>query len=478
VGFSGQAVNAFDPNLRTPRVQSWSVGIQRQLSQDTVIEVRYVGNHGTGLWRQENINEVNIFENGFLNEFNLAKANLAANVAGGCGTRFDPVAPCSSNALPIMSAAFNGLIPASGFSSGSLVTFLNNNAAGSFANSLATTSTYMCNLAGQSAFPGVICQGSAPAVGPFPANLFDASPNASGTGNGLNTHNTGGAFRFYNGTQSTYNALQVEVRRRFSKGLQLAANYAFSKSLTNYYGDSSVNFVPFTTLRNPGHDKGPSPWDLRHVFKADGIYELPFGPGHHWSTSNGFANRVIGGWQISSIHRLQSGRNFLLTSGNVVNNISDRGTFNQYDPGVVLNGITPNQLQSMLGVRKTAGKVFWFPASLIAGTGTANPSFIAPCSAGQICQRVFLTGPHFYRADFSLSKKTNITERVNFEIRAEALDAFNNINFFFPNDASTSVNLVNVTGTSFGRITNAFQDPNTTDDNGGRILQLVFRINF
>jgi len=93
-------------------------------------------------------------------------------------------------------------------------------------------------------------------------------------------------------------------------------------------------------------------------------------------------------------------------------------------------------------------------------------------------QRVFLTGPHFYRADFSLAKKTKITERVNFEIRAEALDAFNNINFFFPNDAATSVNTVSVTGTSFGRITNAFQDPNTTDDNGGRILQLVFRVNF
>jgi hypothetical protein len=310
----------------------------------------------------------------------------------------------------------------------------------------------------------------------FPANLFVANPNAGGTSS-LN-----GAFRFYNGTQSTYNALQVEVRRRFSKGLQLAANYAFSKSLTNYYGDSSVNFVAFSTLRDPGHDKGPSPWDLRHVFKADGIYELPFGPGHHWSTSNGFANRVIGGWQISSIHRLQSGRNFLLTAGNisVTNNISDRGTFNQYDPGVVLTGITPNQLQSMLGVRKTAnGQVFYFPASLISASGTANPSFIAPCStAGQLCQRVFLTGPHFYRADFSLAKKTNITERVNFEIRAEALDAFNNINFFFPNDAATSFNLVNVTGTSFGRITNAFQDPNTTDDNGGRILQLVFRINF
>ena len=489
VGFSGQSVNAFDPNLRTPRVQSWSVGIQRQLSQDTVLEVRYVGNHGTGLWRQENINEVNVFENGFLGEFNNARNNLAicqANAAACTAAQAAAGVPAknlsSSNfanwglagqvAVPITTTAFGGAANAN-FSSSAFVTFLNNGAAGSFANNLATTSTFMCNLAGKNAFPGVNCPGSAPAVGPYAANLFVANPNAGGTSS-LN-----GAFRFYNGSQSTYNALQVEVRRRFSKGFQLAANYAFSKSLTNYYGDSSVNFVPFSTLRNPGRDKGPSPWDLRHVFKADGIYELPFGPGHRWSTSNGFANRVIGGWQISSIHRLQSGRNFLLTSGNVVNTVSDRGTFNQYDPGVVLTGITPNQLQSMLGVRKTSGKVFWFPASLIGNNGAANPAFIAPCTtAGQLCQRVFLTGPHFYRADFSLAKKTKITERVNFEIRAEALDAFNNINFFFPGNAATSVNTVSVTGTSFGRITDAFQDPNTTDDNGGRILQLVFRINF
>ncbi len=466
LSFSGQAVNVFDPNLRTPRVQSWSVGIQRQLSQDTVLEVRYVGNHGTGLWRQDNLNEVNIIENGFLGEFNKAKANLAANIAGGCTARFDPVAGCSTNALPIMTAAFNGLTLPNGFGNGTFIFDLNNGLAGAFANSLATSATFMCRLAGPSAFPsiGVInpCGAITAAPVTFPANLFMVNPQA-----------TGGAFRFYNGTQSTYNALQVEVRRRFSKGFQLSANYAFSKSLTNYYGDSSVNFVPFTTLRNQQNDKGPSPWDLRHVFKADGIYELPFGPGHRWSTSNGFANRVIGGWQVSSIHRLQSGRNFLLTGGL-------GGTLNQNDSGVVLNGITVNQLQSMLGVRKTAdGKVFYFPANLIAANGAADPGTIAPCStAGQLCKRVFLTGPRFYRADFSLAKKTNITERVNFEIRAEALNAFNTINFFFPNDAATSVNPVSVTGTTFGRITNAFQDPNTTDDNGGRIVQLVFRINF
>ncbi len=458
VAFSGQQVTAFDPNLRTPRVQSWSVGIQRQLSQDTVLEVRYVGNHGTGLWRLDNINEVNILENGFLGEFNNAKANLACNG----GTSFSPTAKPCDVPLPILTAAF-GSATSANFSSSQFITSLNNGVPGAFANTLAFTSTFMCNLVGKAALPGVTCPASAPA-GPtaFPVNFFVANPFA-----------TSGAFRLYNGTQSTYNALQIEVRRRISHGLQLSANYAFSKALTNYYADSSINQSSFTTLRNQQNDKGPSPWDLRHVLKADGIYEFPFGPGHRWSTPNGFVNRVIGGWQISSIQRLQSGRNFLLTSGL-------GGTLNQNDPGVILNGITPNQLQSMLGVRKTAdGKVFYVPANLISGTGTADFTKIAPCNTpGQLCSRIFLTGPKFYRADFSLAKKTNITERVNFEIRAEALNAFNNIDFYFPNNASTSVNTVSVSGTSFGRITDAFQDPNTTDDNGGRILQLVFRINF
>src|SRR5262249_30463856 len=77
VPFSGQSVNAFDPNLRTPRVQSWAAGIQRELGHDTVLEIRYVANHATGLWRQDNLNEVNIFENGFLSEFNHAASNKA-----------------------------------------------------------------------------------------------------------------------------------------------------------------------------------------------------------------------------------------------------------------------------------------------------------------------------------------------------------------------------------------------------------------
>ncbi len=492
LAFSGQSVNAFDPNLRTPRVQSWSVGIQRQLGQDTVLEVRYVANHSTGLWRQDNVNEVNIRENGFLNEFNAAAKNLkiCETLADQClsaqeSANLDTAIRTTSNFanwglpgqvnLPILTAAFtgaaNGLQTDANFRSSTFVTFLSNGVAGAFANNLAFNTTFMCRLAGQTAFPGA-CPTSAPLTTSFPANFFVANPHASGGGSST------GAFRFYNGSQSTYNALQIEVRRRLSKGLQFSGNYAFSKSLTNYYGDSSSDFSGFTTLRDQGYDKGPSPWDLRHNFKLQALYELPFGPGHRWSTSNSFMNRIIGGWQINGINRWQSGRVFQLTSG-------QGGTLNQNDPGVVLSGITRNELQDMLGVRKTTtgrldAPVFYFPASLIDdGKRTANFLRVAPCSTpGQLCQKVFLTGPRFFRADISLIKKARITERVSFELRGEALNAFNTIDFFFPGDAANSVPTHSVTSTSFGKITDAFRDPNTTDDNGGRIIQLVVRINF
>src|SRR6185369_5451573 len=85
---AGNSVADFSPNLRTGYVQSWDIGLQREITRDTVLEVRYVGNHGTDLWRQVNINETNIFENGFLSEFQQAQQNLAS--ARGCAVA-DPV---------------------------------------------------------------------------------------------------------------------------------------------------------------------------------------------------------------------------------------------------------------------------------------------------------------------------------------------------------------------------------------------------
>ncbi len=97
LALSGTTFATFDPHIKQPYVESWEFGIQRQLSTNNVIEVRYVGNVSKDQWMTKNYNEVNIFENGFLNEFKAAQANLAASG----GKTFK-----GSNPTPIMDQAF------------------------------------------------------------------------------------------------------------------------------------------------------------------------------------------------------------------------------------------------------------------------------------------------------------------------------------------------------------------------------------
>ncbi|MBK7600735.1 MAG: hypothetical protein IPJ07_20360 [Acidobacteria bacterium] len=89
-----------------------------------------------------------------------------------------------------------------------------------------------------------------------------------------------------------------------------------------------------------------------------------------------------------------------------------------------------------------------------------------------------LYGPNFARYDLSIVKKTKITETVNFEFRAEFLNAFNHINYIVGN-AGNDVNTAGgFGGQTFGQVTQAYRDTSTTNDPGGRMIQFVARINF
>lgn len=445
---SGQSVNSFNPNLRPGMVESWTFGIQRELGTNQVLEVRYVGNHGVGLWRQYNLNEVNIFENGFLNEFQNAVNNLKING----GTSFANLNPAGGTVpLPILTASFTGSTTGSqtnsNFKNSTFINDLNLGLAGSMAGSVNTLANWN-NLV---------------AAG-FPSNFWMVNPDARG-----------GSFALDNATQSTYNGLIVDFRRRQAKGLYFDVNYAFSKSLTNYNANSSVDFAGFTTLRNRGYDKGPAPFDIRHAVKGQLLYELPFGEGKRWAFHSGLANRLIGGWQINSITRWQTGPPVQITSGL-------GGTFNPNDPGINLVGITESQLQTLLTTNKVeqAGTVFYVPTSLLdSKLQRANTNILQPCFvAGTLCGKTFAWGPQFFRADISLVKQTKITERVNLELRAEMLNAFNDADFYWACSAGTSPCSVSTQSTSFGKMAGAYQDFNTTQDPGGRVLQLIARVNF
>jgi hypothetical protein len=463
--FVGGNFFAFDPNIRTPYVQSWSFGWQRELTRDMAIEIRYVGNRGTKLWRGFNLNEVNIFENGFLTEFINAQRNLAISRAQGRGARFDNQGLPGQVPLPIFEAAFGArgrqpaLSLAAGFGNATFITWLDQGQAGAMANSLASTATFLCRMVG-SALPRCAALGF-DAAGPFPINFFQVNPYAANRGVWLLT----------NGSFSTYNGLQLIFRRRFAQGWQMNAHYTFSKALTDLYADSATSSVAFRTLRNRRMDKGPSPWDLRHVFVSDFQYELPFGPGRRWSSGSGALNRLIEGWIVGGIVRVQSGRIFQLTSG--------RATVNQFDSGVILRGLTHKELQEKVKVRKVPGArdIFFVSEDLIGPDGRSNRAILdVPTTPGQFGSLIFLRGPRFVKPDLTVQKRTRVTERINVEFWAEFFNAFNHQNFLIGGPTAAAVTH-SIDSTAFGRTTDFFNDLGNQDP-GPRMIQFRIRVNF
>src|SRR5260370_28655498 len=109
------------PNLKQPYLEQWNLGIQRGIGHSSALEIRYVGNLGLHQWLADNLNEVNIFENGFLPEFQHAQANLTINQANGKGASFANNGLAGQSPLPIFAAAF-----ASATSNYSNCTFITN----------------------------------------------------------------------------------------------------------------------------------------------------------------------------------------------------------------------------------------------------------------------------------------------------------------------------------------------------------------
>jgi hypothetical protein len=465
------SVNAFLPNLQTGYVQSFTFGWQREINKDTAVELRYVGNRGVKLWRQYNLNEINVVENGFFNEFKLAQKNLAifkaanpnCDTPGAVACNFGFQGLPGQSPLPTMLGFFNGLsasvandstrYTSASFRNANFKTLLDTTfpSPTGFANAIFST-------------PGsFLANGRAAGI---PDNFFVLNP----------TVGTSGAFLVDNGGRTSYDSLQIELRRRLSKGLLVQGSYAFGKAFTNMFASSATVFSQPITLRDPRLDKSVSPFNITHGFKANWIYELPFGRGKSLLGGvNRWADLAVGGWEFHGAARLQTGAPFSLGSANLV-------------------GMTIDELRDMVQVRKEANRLaFFLPQDIIDNTrrafgslgGTPTGKYLEPVNRNNAVafggQRGFsnivLYGPNFYRFDLSAIKKFRVTETVNFELRAEFLNAFNHINFLV-GSPNNDVNILGVGGTTFGQITSAYQDISTTNDPGGRLIQFVGRINF
>ena len=204
-----------------------------------------------------------------------------------------------------------------------------------------------------------------------------------------------------------FNALEVDLRKRFASGLQFRTAYTWSKSLDN--GDtlnaSAAANAPglAENARNLRMDWGPSTFDLRQVLAVSGIYELPFGR----------RKRVIGGWSINGIFSYNTGFPF-----------TPELSFNPSN-----NGNTTNP------VRPSFNPAFSGPVILGKPNHYFDPNaFMVPASGtyGNVGRNAF-TGPGLAALDISLVKNTRLSERLNLQIRGEAFNIMNHPNFNTPN---------------------------------------------
>ncbi len=261
---------------------------------------------------------------------------------------------------------------------------------------------------------------------PFPT-ICPASPCPATLASGTIYYPSGAALAnpalanstswFTNGL-SSYNALEVDVSRRLSHGLQLRGVYTWSKSLddgtavNSSVGTNAPGFVMFPL--NPKLDWGPSTFDVRNLAVINGTYDLPIGHGKSWlGDASGWAERLAGGWALSAILTLQDGFPFTPQLG--------------YNPS--------NNGDSRDPVRPSYNPAFTGPIILGGPTQFFNPNAFLPPAPGTYGNvgRDTLTGPGLADLDFSVLKNTHLSERVNLQFRAELFNILNHANFGTPN---------------------------------------------
>jgi hypothetical protein len=291
----------------------------------------------------------------------------------------------------------------------------------------------------------------------FPANFFVANPWANN------------AYQINNASWSEFDAFEFELRRRFSRtGLVFQGSYTFSKVLTDTtYAVSQTETQNYQSLTNTGLDKFRAAFDVTQSIGASYLYPLPVGRGRQFlSNAPRFVNGIVSNWSLNGLTKWSTGAPISLSSDRATTGSTVLST-------PVLRNITAQQLQANMGVFERPTGVYYInPASgliqingsqssaTICTAGQTTPCFAYP-AAGQMGNLSFnqFSGPRFFDQDLSIVKDIKIFEHLNFQIRFDAFDLFNNVNF--------SGNITAIDASTFGQLTSTAATGATTGTSGG-----------
>ena len=248
---------------------------------------------------------------------------------------------------------------------------------------------------------------------------------------------------------SNFHGLQFSLHRRVSRGLTWGTEYMWSHSINDYSTGAGEGGRPQNSSCR-ACDRGNGAYDIRHTTTSNWVYGLPFGPGQKYANS-GPAARIVGGWEISGIWTMRTGRPLNITMARSSNDLPDG---NSRDP-------RPNLVPGA-SIYPAGGSTFaqWFNTA----------AFVAPASRtwGNLGRHIG-RGPGLAQVDFSLQKVNRITEHTRITFRLEAFNIFNRTQAADPGRNFTSP-------ATFGIISSGLN--RTIGTGTSRQIQLALRLNF
>jgi hypothetical protein len=416
--FSTASIHVVDPSLRSPKTNMWGLSLQRELMWKTVLELTYIGRRGVGLLGAYDINQAEIFQNGFLEAFRIVQAGGESDLINRLLER-DSRRRSGETGSQMLRRLFTST--------------LNLNSVAALAASLATRTE-----GGQ---PLVVASGFSPFFF-FPFPQF-----------------SGGLVVLDSNDFSTYHAFEAQISRQLSRGLSFQFSYTFAKSLDTRSFDPTFTTVARGTLqsasstpldlRNRRLNYARSDFDRRHAVQGYWTWDLPFGLGQRWGANwHPALNHIAGGWYVAGILRWYSGRPFTVYSGsNTVSNV--------VSSPAECTGCKPDM--GRLFLEPAAGTLFYFDAQQRGLFSIPSPGRLGNTG------RNFFTGPSSFNLDLTLGKQIRIAERHTLQFRLEMQNVTNTPSFGFP----TAV----VTSTVFGRVRDSVVS-------SSRKMQLALRYNF
>jgi len=232
--------------------------------------------------------------------------------------------------------------------------------------------------------------------------------------------------------RSDYNALQMQLNRRSSKGLTYLVSYTYSKVLN--YGADGFYGAEGTFIQDPYHwrnDRSVAGFDLTHILSFNWVYDLPVGPGREYNPGNRVLSHIVGNWQFNGIANFTTGPPYSLCVEGDIANTSNVGQ-------VCAGYERPNYAGQTVNLAHQSTAEWFNPSAFVAPP---------PFTFGQVGRNT-MRSDGLSNLDLSVFRRFPLwSEQRNLEFRAEFFNAFNIVNYAAPNSDFSSATFGKVTST-------------------------------